>query len=113
MVHNEQGYRLHLVDWMQQMTCYHKVNKVPLIELINEGKVWKLGIENSKPTLLVMMSTMTNMTITRLAAILSAMSFVDGTTNTMPQKVNPRYVMDHESLSTFPYQLMDNKNELL
>ncbi len=98
---------------MQQMTCYHKVNKVPLVELINEGKVWKLGVENSKPTFIVMMSTTTNTTVRRHAAILSAMSFVEANTNTMPQKVNPRYAMDQESFCTFPYQLMDNKNEIL
>ncbi len=69
------------------MTCYHKVNKVPLVELINEGKVWNLRIKNSKPTFLVMMSTTTNTTIKRPTIILSAMSFVDATTNTMPQKV--------------------------
>lgn len=78
---------------MQQMTCYHKINKVPLVELINEGKVWKLGIENSKPTFLVMISTTTNTTIRRPIAILSAMSFVDATTDTMPHKVNPIYAM--------------------
>lgn len=95
------------------MTCYHKINKVPLVELINEGKVWKLGIKNSKPTFLVTMSTITNMIIRKLVVILSVMSLVDATTNTMPQKVNPRYAMNHESLNTFSYQLMDNKNELL
>ncbi len=76
------------------MTCYHKVNKVPLVELINEGKVWNLGIKNSKPTFLVMMSTTTNTIIKRPTIVLSATSFVDATTNTMPQKVNLRYAMD-------------------
>jgi len=53
------------------------------------------------------------MIIRKLVVILSVMSLVDATTNTMPQKVNPRYAMNHESLNTFSYQLMDNKNELL
>jgi hypothetical protein len=41
-----------------------------------------------------MMSTTTSAAIRRPAAILRVMSFVDATTNTMPQKVNLRYAMD-------------------
>jgi hypothetical protein len=62
---------------------------------------------------LAMMSTTTSAAIRRPAAILSVMSFVDATTNTMPQKADPRSAVHQESLSTFHYQLMDNKNELL
>jgi hypothetical protein len=41
-----------------------------------------------------MMSTTTNTIIKRPTIVLSATSFVDATTNTMPQKVNLRYAMD-------------------
>jgi hypothetical protein len=71
------------------------------------------GIGSSKPTFLAMMSTTTSAAIRRPAAILRVMSFVDATTNTMPQKADPRSAVDQEPLSTFHYQLMDNKNELL
>jgi hypothetical protein len=48
-----------------------------------------LYIKSQRKHLCKMMSTTANTTIRRVVVILNAISFVDATTNTMPQKVNP------------------------
>jgi hypothetical protein len=52
-------------------------------------------------TFLAMMRTTTRAESRRAAAILSVMDFVDATTNTIPQKADPRSAVDMNLLASF------------